>query len=61
MQVKRIDDKRGLALCEGEDGARNTVEIGLVEPVAAGDTLLVHAGVALVKLDSPQRDHKAAA
>ena len=33
-----------LALCEDDDGARASVEIALVEPVAAGDTLLVHAG-----------------
>ena len=35
---------RGLALCADEDGARSSVEIALVEPVAPGDALLVHAG-----------------
>ena len=49
MQVARIDDARGLALCAADDGARMTVEIALVEPVAAGDAVLVHAGVALVR------------
>lgn len=48
MTVLRVDEQRGLALCAGEDGERNTVEIGLVEPVTPGDRLLVHAGVALV-------------
>ena len=52
MRVERIDETRGLALCATEDGSRSTVEIGLVEPVAPGDRLLVHAGVALVGLES---------
>jgi hydrogenase maturation factor len=48
MRVRRIDTRRGLALCEDADGDRHTVEIGLVEPVGVGDRVLVHAGVALV-------------
>ena len=52
MQVERIDDVRGLALCAAEDGSKSTVEIALVEPVEPGDRLLVHAGVALVGLGS---------
>ena len=51
MRVLRVDAARGLALCAGEDGARSTVEIALVEPVAPGDALLVHAGVALARLE----------
>jgi len=47
MVVCQIDEARGLALCEGSDGARSSVEIALVEPVAVGDTLLVHAGTAI--------------
>jgi hydrogenase assembly chaperone HypC/HupF len=47
MRVVRIDAARGLALCEAGDGARSSVETALVEPVAVGDTLLVHAGTAL--------------
>ena len=50
MEVERIDDVRGLALCAAEDGSKSTVEIALVEPVEPGDRLLVHAGVALVGL-----------
>lgn len=49
MQVERIDDVRGLALCAAEDGAKSTVEIALVS-VAPGDRVLVHAGVALAEL-----------
>ncbi|MEO6496168.1 MAG: HypC/HybG/HupF family hydrogenase formation chaperone [Solirubrobacteraceae bacterium] len=50
MEVVRIDDARGLALCQGEDGGRSSVEIALVAPVAEGDRVLVHAGTALVRL-----------
>ena len=52
MRVVVVDDARGLALCETADGgARESVEIALVAPVAAGDALLVHAGTALTKLE----------
>ncbi|MGO9496496.1 MAG: HypC/HybG/HupF family hydrogenase formation chaperone [Solirubrobacteraceae bacterium] len=51
MTVVRIDEVRGLALCQHEDGARETVETALVDPVAPGDVLLVHAGTALTLLE----------
>jgi hydrogenase maturation factor len=51
MQVVRIDEVRGLALCSHDDGTRETVETALVEPVLPGDRLLVHAGTALVRLE----------
>jgi len=51
MRVLRIDAERGLALCVDDDGNKSTVEIALVEPVALGDSVLVHAGVALVTLE----------
>ena len=51
MRVVAIDGARGLALCEAEGGARESVEIALVDAVAPGDALLVHAGTALTKLD----------
>jgi hydrogenase maturation factor len=47
MRVRRVDDARGLALCEDDDGRRSSVEIALVEPVGIGDALLVHAGTAI--------------
>ena len=47
MTVVAIDDGRGLALCVGDDGRRASVETALVEPVALGDVLLVHAGTAI--------------
>jgi len=38
------------ARCRDDEGRVETVAIELVEPVVAGDRVLVHAGVALVKL-----------
>jgi len=51
LQVVRIDEVRGLALCTHEDGTRETVETALVDAVAPGDVLLVHAGTALTRLE----------
>ena len=51
MRVVAVDEARGLALCEEAEGARSTVEIGLVD-AAPGDRLLVHAGTALVRLEA---------
>ncbi len=50
MRVLKIDEVRGLALCEDESGQHHTVEILLVQPVAAGDQLLVHAGTAIAQV-----------
>jgi hydrogenase maturation factor len=50
MHVLQVDDDRALALCVDGDGAKSSVEIELVLPVAPGDELLVHAGTALVRL-----------
>ncbi len=52
MTVLRLDDERGLALCQGEDGARSTVEVALVAPVGPGDIVLVHAGTAIARLQA---------
>lgn len=51
MRVLRIDAARGLALCEDGRGEHSAVEIALVD-AAPGDTLLVHAGTALVRLEA---------
>jgi hydrogenase maturation factor len=53
VTVLAIDLDRGLALCAHEDGHRETVETALVDPVALGDTLLVHAGTALIRIADP--------
>jgi hydrogenase expression/formation protein HypC len=47
MTVVAIDGQRGLALCTDDDGRHVSVETALVEPVAIGDVLLVHAGTAI--------------
>lgn len=47
LHVRGVDASRGLALCADADGVTSTVEIGLVDPVAVGDALLVHAGTAI--------------
>ncbi len=39
----------GLARCEA-DGAESDVMVDLVAPIAIGDNVLVHAGVALARL-----------
>ncbi len=55
MTVLRVDATRGLALCIDRSGARSSVEIALVEPVADGDELLVHAGTAIAAAAKVQR------
>jgi hydrogenase maturation factor len=47
MTVLRIDRERGLALCADPEGEHSSVETALVEPVQAGESLLVHAGTAI--------------
>jgi hydrogenase maturation factor len=50
MEVVRLDEQRGLALCAGDDGKRTAVEIALIDSVDAGDVLLVHAGTAIARI-----------
>ncbi len=50
MRILIIDADCGLALCEDGAGTRSSVEIALVGDVAPGDTLLVHAGTAIARL-----------
>ena len=50
MRVLRVDEARGLALCADDDGVRSSVEIALVD-AAPGDSLLVHAGTAIARLE----------
>ena len=49
------DHRHGLALCADERGERKTVETALLDAVAPGDRVLVHAGVAIASL-APARD-----
>ena len=40
----------GLALCEDDEGRRSEVMTALVDPLAPGDVVVVHAGTALIRL-----------
>lgn len=55
VEVVELDEAGGLALCQAEDGRRETVEIALVLPVAVGERVLVHAGAAIARLDGAAR------
>ena len=48
MRVVELDEGCTV-VCEGADGDRSVVMVDLVEPVTLGDSLLVHAGVALAR------------
>jgi hydrogenase maturation factor len=48
MKVVRVDGD--LAVCAASDGDLRSVEVALVDAVEEGDTLLVHADVALVRV-----------
>ena len=48
MKVVRVDGD--LAVCEAVDGDVRAVEVALLDAVEEGDTLLVHADVALVRV-----------
>ncbi len=49
MLVLEADEAEGLALCQDEEGRRLAVDTGIVGTVLPGDTLLVHAGAALIR------------
>ncbi len=51
MRVLSVDEAGSLALCAGDDGLAGEVEVGLVDSVVPGDVVLVHAAVALTRLD----------
>ena len=51
MRVLRVDERRALALCEDDEGARTTVEVGLVD-ARPGARLLVHAGTAIALVEA---------
>ena len=58
VRVLRIDQEGGVALVSVKDATKDAtkdvteeVDISLVDDVVAGDTLLVHGGVAISRLD----------
>jgi hydrogenase maturation factor len=50
--LARAPSGGSLARCAGADGIAATVETALVGPLEPGAVVLVHAGVALVRLDA---------
>jgi len=50
MRVARVDEHTGLALCTDGAGVPHKIETALVAPLAAGERVLVHAGVAIAML-----------
>lgn len=52
MRVASCEAEGGLAWCIDASGERNEVLSALIEHVAVGDVLLVHAGTALARLRS---------
>lgn len=53
MRVETLNAETGLAACVDGDGRRTDVLTDLVPDVRPGDQLLVHAGTALLRLESP--------
>jgi hydrogenase maturation factor len=50
MRVLSVDADGTLGWCESERGEKSEVLMGLIENALEGDTLLVHAGTALIRL-----------
>lgn len=52
VTVVGLDDPKGLdAVCRDDHGQQGSVGVELVAPVALGDRLLVHGGVAIARLE----------
>jgi hydrogenase maturation factor len=47
MRVVELPRADGTAICCDESGAAQEVAVDLLEPLAVGDEILVHAGVAI--------------
>jgi len=45
----------GLTVCADAEGRLAEVNVDLIDGVAEGDVLLVHAGVALVRVGGPEK------
>ncbi len=52
LELEVLSVGRDESRCRTEDGEIEMVATDLVDPVAPGDRILVHAGVAIVKLDA---------
>lgn len=61
LRVVRVGAEAGTAVCRGEDGLSQVVMTDLVGLCRPDDLLLVHAGVALTRLDEETTGRKGAA
>jgi hydrogenase maturation factor len=52
MRVAAVDAERGLAVCVDDAGQAAEVDVLLVEPAVVGERLLVHARVAIARVDA---------
>jgi hydrogenase maturation factor len=52
--MRVIELRDGNAVCADELRRRHRVAVELIDPVAVGDEVLVHAGVAIKHLGTPQ-------
>ena len=52
MRVVRLGGEDGLADCVSDDGASAAVDVALVD-VVPGDSVLVHACVAIQRIEEP--------
>ena len=52
MRALEVDGRSGLAICADPQGSTSEVDLGIVSGVGPGDVVLVHAGVALTRLDA---------
>jgi hydrogenase maturation factor len=50
MRVRALAGESGLAVCADEAGAEHSIAVDLLESVAVGDDILVHAGVAIAHM-----------
>ena len=53
MRVIRTGGEDGLADCVSEDGDTAAVDLGLIDDARPGDAVLVHACVAIQRLEDP--------
>jgi hydrogenase maturation factor len=49
--MRVVRESASLAICQDDESQLHEVAIDLVEPVGAGDGVLVHAGVAIRRLE----------
>jgi hydrogenase maturation factor len=58
MRVLRTPRADGIAICEDESGVEQEVAVDLLETVAVGDEILVHAGVAIAMACITETGHR---